>query len=173
MNHPIFLAITSLDNQQQSRDFLGQVNDLEMAFEFLNKLVRQGNLPIRALVIEQGICTQLPVEVFDGQSWSANLQQLQSEWETLLKHSLPRPQLQSEASFDWFIRLLTLRLQQVEHFRALIQQMQQLIKTTQKGLAASPSKKRLLQHHQRSLDRYCTSLARAQAAYSNLLHPVE
>ncbi|GAB3325645.1 hypothetical protein GCM10027299_24030 [Larkinella ripae] len=166
----IILALTAIDQQQQVRDFYCHVDELETAFDILNSLILRGNQPIRAEVTVSGGRTELPVDVFDGQDWSAPIQQLKKEWEALLQPS--GPSSQAEPS-NWFVRLLAVRRQRLEHLEHSVHQMQQLIKSTQRNLRSGPYKNRLLWHYQGSLDYYQHALTQAQSAYSKVLCPAD
>lgn len=80
----ILLFLKALDEDDQFREFICQVYELETALGTLSAIVAQGNKILEAYIIEEGQRTHLSTQAFDHQDLVYPIQQLQSEWQTIL-----------------------------------------------------------------------------------------
>ncbi|RYE23019.1 MAG: hypothetical protein EOP45_07380 [Sphingobacteriaceae bacterium] len=80
----LLLLITSADSSGEVRDFAYGTDRLELGFEFISKLVRQGTTLIKVKLFDEGHYISLPLEVFDGSSIAEPIQELEKEWRCLL-----------------------------------------------------------------------------------------
>ena len=80
----IMLFVKALDAENQIRDFFCQIYELETGLGALSAIAVRGNKLIDAYIIEEGNKTRLPIQAFDSQDLIVPIQQLRSEWETIL-----------------------------------------------------------------------------------------
>ncbi|MVM35518.1 hypothetical protein GO755_36190 [Spirosoma sp. HMF4905] len=76
--------ITTLDQQSNFRHFHFDHAELEAGFDVLNRIVAQGDVLVKAIVIDGKSIIHLPVEAFDGQSCQSAINALEREWSKLL-----------------------------------------------------------------------------------------
>ena len=171
MNSRMILSVTAIDRQRQWRNFFCQVDELEAAFDILNGIVRQGDQPIKALIIDEDGCIELPAEVFDEASLSASVRALKQDWELILALPVRAFRNEYKADSEWFSRLIALRQMRVEQLQDSLSRMQQLLRNTKKGMPKGPYKTRMINRYQTVINRYTHLLARAQAAYQAVLSP--
>ncbi|MFD1141954.1 hypothetical protein ACFQ4C_12580 [Larkinella insperata] len=169
----MILTVTAIDRQQQWRSFFCQVDELEVAFDILNGIVRQGDQPIKALITDESGRIELPTEVFDESSVSAAVRELKKDWESILTQPRPEAGIERAPDAEWFYRLVILRQRRLEQLQDSLGQMQQLLTNTRKEMPKGPSKTRLINRYQGLIDRYLELVARAQAAYQAVLCPAD
>jgi len=80
----MLLSLTAIDKHQEERHFSCLLPELDVAFDVLNHIVAEGDILIRADLIDENRPMPLPVETFDGVSFSSVLHQLQLVWNTVL-----------------------------------------------------------------------------------------
>lgn len=80
INTSTVFSITVLDQQGQQRNFLCQLEQIEIGFDVLSTIVSQGSTLLEANLIEGGIITPLPLDAFDGTSYVNAIQNLEQEW---------------------------------------------------------------------------------------------
>lgn len=85
INTSIVFSITVLDQQGQQRNFLCQLERIEVGFDVLSSIVSQGSTLLEANLIEGGTVTPLPLDAFDGTSYVNAIQGLEQEWLLALK----------------------------------------------------------------------------------------
>lgn len=87
----MLIALRALNTRGEFQDFSCQPESLELALDVVSSLAAQGNRLLEVVLIEQGSTTPLPLDAFDGQSFSALIQALEQEWQLALKGSASDP----------------------------------------------------------------------------------
>ena len=82
----MLLILTAIDINQQRRNFTWRFSNLESCFDVLSELKRQGNKLLRIELICNYKRTILPIEAFDGESFSKPIQDLILEWQEILNY---------------------------------------------------------------------------------------
>jgi hypothetical protein len=85
----MILFFTEIDKVGQYRDHAWWFSNMEFAFNVLSSLSLKGRQILKAELIDNDHHLPLPLEAFDGQTFSTPLQQLESEWQHLLGKSVP------------------------------------------------------------------------------------
>ncbi|MGA0559617.1 hypothetical protein ACO2Q8_23355 [Larkinella sp. VNQ87] len=165
------LTLTTIDNQQQWRNFFCQVDELETAFDILSGIVQRGSQPVRASLRDGNGIIDLPLDIFNNHPFSEPIRILKKEWESILAQPLHKPVVQELTPSEWFTRLLKAKQNRIENLQKTLGQMQNLLLSTKKEMAKGPYKTRLMQRYQSSIDRYADLLAQAQLSYTALLCP--
>ena len=95
--------------------------DYESAFEELTSLVAAGWTLKRAVLIDGNSRIELPVSVFDGESFRNPMQRLQEQWQQLLQ-DWPKPDLTPNAHRlkDWHCELIIYYQQQLNLLKVMI-----------------------------------------------------
>ncbi|MFD2937344.1 hypothetical protein [Spirosoma flavum] len=88
----MFISFSTIDNKGQLRNFCWWFSGMEFALDMLSSVLYKGNQLVKAELIDNDQCTQLPVDAFDGSNFRRQIQQLESEWQELL---LVAPQCRS------------------------------------------------------------------------------
>lgn len=169
----MILSVTAIDRHQQWRSFFCQVDELEVAFDILNSIVQHGDQPLKASISDESSRIDLPIEAFGEQTMAEPIRQLKREWELILTPPVEQAKEERAPQPDWFPRLLALRQRHIDQLEDSISRMRQLMLFTKKSMLKGALKTRLINRQQETIDRYTSALARAQAAYSALLFPIE
>ncbi|WP_420147076.1 hypothetical protein [Spirosoma sp.] len=85
----ITLHIQSIDQQGQQRNFHCKVNRLEEALNALSAIALSDNHLLEAYIVENGHCTYLPLQAFDGEDLGKAVLELQAQWEKILAPGTP------------------------------------------------------------------------------------
>ncbi|WP_128546722.1 hypothetical protein [Larkinella soli] len=62
-------------------------DQLESGCEIVNRLIASGFTPTRIQLKEAGLYLDLPLEIFDGESFEEPILQLQSHWRQLIENT--------------------------------------------------------------------------------------
>ena len=116
----------------------------------MNHIVAKGHTLLKASIVDQNQSTSLPVEVFEGISFVAAMQELQQEWESVLIQPTQELSLTQQQRIQWLeqrVKHLAKRIAAMErldtHFRGLIQRTDDFCSFVDKSPGAS--------HHFRSI----------------------
>ncbi|MFD2937798.1 BLUF domain-containing protein [Spirosoma flavum] len=80
----MLLSLTAIDEEGQTRDFFCLLRNMETGFDLLSAISAKGHILIQAHVLEDDVLTDLPLEVFDGQPFSDDIQLLEKDWQQIL-----------------------------------------------------------------------------------------
>ncbi len=95
--------------------------DYESAFEELTNLVAEGFILQRALLVDGRSRIELPVAVFDGQSFLKPLRQLEQQWHELIRQRpAPMAAPTHERLIDWHEQLIVYYQQQLGLIQTMI-----------------------------------------------------
>ena len=85
----MLLVLTTIDKQAQFRDFVCLLSTLELVLDSINAIALTGDPIIKAQLIEEGKGRGvfLPIDGFDGQPVSQQLQALEKQWQQILNQS--------------------------------------------------------------------------------------
>ncbi|UHG94836.1 hypothetical protein [Spirosoma oryzicola] len=163
----MFLQFTTLTKDRQWREFSCQLDELEVGLDVLLSIVKMGDQLINAYLTDGDSRLALPVEAFEGDSFSEPIGQLKREWEQLLAQP---PVSQSLTSVDWrktevIEPLIALKQRRIDGLQDTLNQMQQLLYTTELGMQEGPYKTRLITHYELIINRYTNSIARIENIY--------
>ena len=89
----VTIVITALDPTGQTRQF-SLFADLEMVLDQLTYLMGKGENVVNACVVDGNQRLELPLEAFDGQPFSAPMQELKQQWEFILSGPVSAPSIQ-------------------------------------------------------------------------------
>lgn len=83
------LVLTTVDKQAQFRDFVCQLSTLELLLDAINAIALTSDLIIKAQLFDEGKekGIELPIDGFDGQPISQQLQTLKKQWQQVLSKS--------------------------------------------------------------------------------------
>lgn len=84
----MLLFLSALDTSGQQRDFSLWFDNLELCLDSVNALSKAGNHLLRIEIIDEDSCLYLPVDAFDGTSFTKTLLALEQEWTQLLSYTL-------------------------------------------------------------------------------------
>lgn len=80
----IVLFLKAIDENNQIREFVCQIYELETALGALSAIAAQGNKILEAYIIEEGKRTHLSTQAFDHQDLIRPIRQLQRELKLIL-----------------------------------------------------------------------------------------
>lgn len=80
----ITIALETISYGQEPRDFLLILNTFEEALDAINLIAKNCSSIEEAYLIENGKWLKLPIEIFDGKSFSGPIAELEEEWLQLL-----------------------------------------------------------------------------------------
>ena len=81
-------VITTRNTQGEIQNFACQLNSLEISLDVVSSIAGQGDQLLKVVLTDQGATTLLPLEVFDGQSFSKPIKRLEREWQLILCQQL-------------------------------------------------------------------------------------
>ncbi|MFD2934024.1 hypothetical protein [Spirosoma flavum] len=122
----MFLIFTTIDSENQLRDFSWWFSSLEIALEVLSSVALRGKQIIKAEILDNDQRINLSPEAFDGSTMSSSIQQLESEWQQILSEPVNLRSVHNE----WLVALVRKRIRDNE---AHIAQLELAIKTTEQN----------------------------------------
>ena len=161
----MFLRLVAIDQLGEERNFTCELEQLEDGFDLLNHIVAKGHTLLEASIVDHHQSTSLPVEVFEGVSFLAAMQELQQEWESLLIQPTPALSFTQQQRIQWLeqrVQHFTRRIADIErlsaHFRGLIQRADNFYSFVDKTPGAS-------NHFQLILDKNEVQLIKLRLVY--------
>ena len=164
------LIFTSLDPNYRLREYSWWFTNLETICDVLNSVVAKGSQLIRAELVDQGHCTQLPVNAFDGNACSGEIKQLEQEWQQAL--SVP-----ASLSCDTNQHLIGVAQQQARTHESRIAQLEQAIKLLelqrqqfQDSIFGEPGRSILMNINELAIQEHLQHLAITQASKQTIVN---
>lgn len=141
--------------------------DVETACEELTSLVAEGWTLERALLVDGHSRVELPVAVFDGQSFQKPIKRLQQQWQQILAKS---PASAPRQPMTWSVaEVLQRQIQREKHYiRRLIEaigRLEQISHQTRSIPYSESTRYRIYSRHQTMLILYKSQLSQAQVTY--------
>jgi len=155
------LFLTAINRKAEFRDFFCLLGSLEHAFDALSAIAATGDRIIEARLLDEGKWTTLPIDIFDGQSFSTAIRVLETEWQQVLAQPLHAKPVHDPYLIDLTYRQIERHKTRIAHLRMVIkgieQQRQKIITTVLK-----PHQSRLIDRLDNSISQYQRHLERTQ-----------
>ena len=152
----MYIKLTTLTPGKQHRDFRVHTDELELIFDLLISATRLGETVINVSYVDQKGEIPLPVETVHPPFSVNPFHQLKHQWESVLLLSVV-PELNTTKPKDRQNGYLPSSQQkQLDHH-------QQLLAATHLALTDGPRKKRLIDLHQKTIQRCQQSIAQLEA----------
>ncbi|MFD2570312.1 hypothetical protein ACFSUS_06680 [Spirosoma soli] len=161
----LLLFLKAFDKYKDVREFSCGLNDIESALDFLSKLTTKGETLIDACIIEDDSRLDLPVNAFDGELFKGPLKQLESQWQQLLKKPIADTPVDKEAVKGYIQRSIVLNRTQINYVTALLDQLEEKIRTTQAGKLCSATKEMLITLYNAQINKHQNYLAKQESYY--------
>ncbi|MFD2574151.1 hypothetical protein ACFSUS_26180 [Spirosoma soli] len=157
----MMLFFTAIDKYTQFREFSCQLNLIEDGFQVISSITSQGDVIIKAHVIDGDGHMDLPVEVFDGSSFIEPIQQLREQWQEALANPV------KQRTDHELILLTHQRIRQhktrIDNCILTIDRLERLLEETKERISPGVRRFRLISHYQRIIANYQYQLTKAQA----------
>ncbi|GAB3504378.1 hypothetical protein GCM10027341_34570 [Spirosoma knui] len=124
---------------------------IENGFELLTSIVGKGDVLITATLVEEGEATELPTEVFDGQSFLEPIQQLEMQWQAILSPPID-PVIDRSELLAWTRKRIQHYEQRLTCYELTISRLEELIDRTQESFAAGCRRDRLISRYRGLID---------------------
>jgi hypothetical protein len=145
----------------------------EVAFDHLSAYVADGLVLFNAWLIDGSVRQELPVEVFDGQPFGLPIEQLQQQWERILKVPFVWATPANQQRFkEWDRLLITYYEKQISHFSKAIERLERAAQKSAK-LQISPKRVRLTQQYETMVQRYVQQLATIRMTYQKTIEHLQ
>lgn len=159
----MYIKLTTITWGKQHRDFRVHTDELELLFDLLTSATRLGETVISVSYIDQKGEIPLPIETVHP-PFSANpFAQLKQQWESVLAPSVVAELNTIKLKSRRNGYLPSSQQKQLDHHQQVLKQMQQLLAVTHIALTDGPRKKRLIDLHQRTIQRCQQSIAQLEA----------
>ena len=79
------LFFTALHEKKKIKIFSFKSDTLELGLDLINIVSARGDAILSAHIVDENGATEIPLDVFDGMSFSAPMQALEKQWKKLLK----------------------------------------------------------------------------------------
>ena len=169
----MLIAFSALNTQGEFQDFSCQLQSLEAALDVVSSMAAHGNQLLEVVLIEQGSMTPLPINVFDGQSFSAPIQALEQEWVLALKQGV-RHEIVAQDRYD------RMRQQRINRHQTTIIQLEQALILAQQRLQRMQNRRSPTPYHalilsqlEGTLERYQQNMAREQRSLQKLIDQLQ
>lgn len=165
----MILSFTAIDKNAQLRDFSCQFTELENALDVLSSIASQGDTLLAAYVTDEESRLELPVEVFDGQQFSASFKQLEEQWQAILNE----PIQSKKANDTWYVNLMQQRIklyeQKIDSLSQLITELQQFRQQAEERIYNERLQTRLINRYNSMLTLYHHYRTQAQSNQKQIL----
>ncbi|SFC01211.1 hypothetical protein [Spirosoma endophyticum] len=152
------LFFTALHEKKKIKIFSFQPGTLELGLDLINIVSAQGDAILSAHIVDENGATEIPLDVFDGTSFSAPMQALEKQWKKLLKK--PAKPVISQHTQE-LIGLLRKKIQihtgMIAHLDSTIIRLEALLVQANKIGSA-----RLLNHYTTLIHKYQQGIAKAR-----------
>ncbi|CCH51849.1 hypothetical protein BN8_00802 [Fibrisoma limi BUZ 3] len=166
----MILSFTAIDKNAQLRNFSCMLDGLEVALDVLTTIVSFGDTILDAQVEEDDSAIQLPCEVFDGESMSVHIQQLEQEWQAILSEPFRSPKTDGkEELLSLTRRRVTLYETRINLLNQASSTFESLIRQTEEALPEGIRKNQLLDRYRSTLSRHQRLVKRSKVDYMYLL----
>jgi hypothetical protein len=156
---PMVFSLRAIDSQGQQREFAYHIHAYESGLDVLSMIVAQGSILLEAQMLEGNKVIELPLEVFDGTSFSDVMQGLEQEWQCVLN----QPAESTEQYADEYIQLTHQIVDQHQthtaHLEEMRTQVDKLLPQTD-IMAGDPPKGRLVSYSATPIDSLDARLVR-------------
>jgi hypothetical protein len=167
------LIFTSINSNNQRREFSWWLANLEIICDVLNSIVSKGNQLISAEIVDGDQRTQLSVEAFDGSDCSGAIRQLRQEWQQILSAPVSSRSVHNQ-------RLIGLTQRQVKNHEGRIAQIELAIKAleqqrqqVQNHIFREPSRSVLMSRNEEAIQQFQLHLTIAQARQQTILNKLD
>lgn len=169
----MLIIIITRNAQAKIQKFSCQVDSLERGLDAVSLIAGKGHQLLEALLIDEDTTTPLPLEVFDGQSFTKPIQKLEREWQLILREKFNREMTGNQRVADLIDR-------RIKHHRTIILRLERAVSFAQQQLQRVQNSRfrerysvPILSQLQRVLERYEHNLAREQESLQRLLNQVK
>ncbi len=162
------LLLTAIDVSGETRDFSYHLNTLESGFDLLNQVVAMGHTLVKAQLLEQGTQIDLPTTVFNVVSFAEALQELEGEWNMVLREPT-RSTTITQARIDFAQWQLEQYENWIVNYELFLTQLMTMLDKMQTMQVDSRLAERLIQHYQVVVDKYRIQLINAHLIRHQLL----
>lgn len=163
------LFFTSLRDQTELRSFSYKLTQLEEGLDLLNFVFKQGDTLLNAHVVDEYSAIELPVEAFDGVSFSGPMNSLEQEWKTLLRKKVIKVPCVDRKLIELALRRVHNCEQRIAGQTAMIDRLEALTKRTEEILFLEPGRSRLINHYQSQITVYRQQVVLSQASHEQLV----
>ncbi|QDK79343.1 hypothetical protein EXU85_12315 [Spirosoma sp. KCTC 42546] len=167
-NQAMVLLLTALQ-EEEVVTFSFRPDKLEVGLDFLNLVKAQGDIILSAHLVDENGVLELPLDIVDGESFSAPIQELEREWEELLREPSPFSSQLTQELIQWNLRCidccevkLANQLQQINRFEWLRQRAEDV-------LFIEPAKSRLINRYTALIDTYSQQKAKSEVFHKQIL----
>lgn len=156
----MYIQLTTITQANQQRNFNLHADELELAFNLIASLTKQGETVANVSYFDHKGELPLPLEAIRSPFSINPFRQLKQQWESILATAAKLDKVKLSRQSE---HLVTIRQNRLSHLQQVQKQMQQLVETTQISLSDGPRKKRLLALHQQTIQRCQQSIAQLDA----------
>ncbi|GAB3906947.1 hypothetical protein GCM10028803_40150 [Larkinella knui] len=150
-------------------NFMLSVIDYTSAFDRVASYVANGLVLENATLIEGGNRMELPIEAFDGQSFSGQFDKIQQQWEAIFDdRPLPLATLDKQRFVNWNRRLIDYYDQQINHTIKSILRLSKKLKRISSP-PASAAKQEMAKQYSQLLKRRYIRIASLEASRQNAI----
>jgi hypothetical protein len=170
----MILTLTTINKQMEQQDYSCWVSTLEYALDTASQITSKAYCLVKASLWEEnGNRLSLPIDVFDGDSFSIPINQLKIEWQAVLSQPINRQSVHHQG-------LIELARQHMANFRSRILRLEIAIdQTNQEWCALEPLEMQDaysstgLRQYLNELAGYERQLARAKGHYGVAIDQLE
>lgn len=162
----MFLLVNGIFRETPFTNFVLLAEHCEEVFDQLSNYVRDGLILQSVELINGSHRAPLPVDIFDGKSFSEPMLALQEEVGHLLNETTQR-QHDEQQTIDWNYVLLAHYDRQINAISSLINRLEEAVEVTALGYDA-PLKQHLTAQYESVLSRQTRELARFRASHEQV-----
>lgn len=150
----MIIRLTSVDSQNQLRDFSFQVERLEQGFDILNQLAANKEKLIAAQLVDKRFVISLPIESLHGGSVHGQMEDLKRKRKSTLENSLLTVTAVQATLLDLANQRLAVCENQIARFEPLVSRIEALLHNSQE-LNISPEAKQILKKNYENMLDLC------------------
>lgn len=165
----MYLFFKAIRTHGDVRTFMFQPDNLAVGLDFLNFICGLGDVLIEAHLADEFSTTALPLDIFDGDSFSEPMEQLEKEWQALLTNSeVPTGELPIVSVVDITSKRIEQTDQRIQNLELTIKRLELLAERAKKSTNDS-----ILNHYQSLIDQYQQQIDRARVYRESVVakHP--
>ena len=167
------LFLKAIDTKDQYREFNCQFDQLEMAFEFLSRLVAEGETLIDAYIVDKEKRQSLSLEAFDGMSFLPVMNELEKEWQSALNRPTAVPPVGDQSLIELTQRRVQLYEKRVGIYENMITSLTELLHHTEDRCFSESRKEHLIRQYEAMIYRNQLELIQAQVCLKYVVQRLE
>jgi hypothetical protein len=162
------LLFTALHGQLGLKSFSFKTDQLEEGLDFINFVVAKGDTLVSVHLIDECSAIDLPLEAFDGKSFSTPIKNLEQDWLALLSKPVHRAPRAGHDPLEYLLKRIHNCETRMIRQLSMVSWFKALHKRAEETLTLEPDRSYLIDYYLSKIDFYRQRVVKSQTYYKQL-----